>query len=140
MAEMKKGSAAHIRGHIEEFKEVTEEVIVDMNTSTQEVQHGAKLVKEISVELSNILKSSQKVMEDVRNMSVVTNKIELTAELVDSSFEQSTAANKKVVRSSNTVREAAYVQDEAVITLTSTVDELTKSVTNLENMLKKYNT
>ena len=73
-------------------------------------------------------------------MSIVTNKIELTAELVNSSFEQSKAANKKVVRSSNTVREAAYVQDEVVITLTRTVDELTKSVTNLENMLKKYHT
>lgn len=140
LAEMTKGSAEHIRGHIEEFKGVTEDVIVNMNTSTQEVQHGAKLVKEMSVELSTILQSAQKVMEDVRNMSIVTNKIEVTAELVNSSFEQSTAANKKVVRSSNTVREAAYVQDEVVITLTRTVDELTKSVTNLENMLKKYNT
>ena len=138
LAEMTKGSAEHIRSHIEGFKGVTEEVIVDMNSSTQEVQHGAKLVKEMSVELANILHSAQNVMEDVRNMSDVAEKIEVTAGLVNSSFEQSTEANKEVVRSANAVREAAYVQDEVVITLTRTIDELTKSVTNLENMLKKY--
>lgn len=139
LAEMTKVSAKDIRAHISEFKHVTNTVLGDMNATTDEVQHGAKLVQQISQELSGVLASSKQVMEDVREMSNVTMKIEQTAGNVNRSIQQSTEANKNVVEGTDIVREVAHMQDDVVVALKHTVKDLTEYVANLEQMIQKYN-
>ena len=140
LAEITKDSAAHIKGQIEQFKEITELVYEEMQTSNIEVKDSAQLVHHISRELQEILQASEQLMTDVSEMNHWTNEIGSTATLVNHAFEQSATMRLKVAGGANSIRGEVQLQQDVTVTLTKTVEELTKSVEVLENMLKRYTT
>lgn len=139
LSEMTQRSAEHIRDEIEQFKEVTELVLTQINASTGEVQDGAQLVKNIQTELHNVLESSKRVMTNVESVASSSTAIRSQADLVNDSIQQTYDITTKILQRSEQIGETAQVQDEAVAGLTISVAEMAKIVTNLERMLKKYN-
>lgn len=139
LSELTHRSAEHIRDEIEQFKEVTELVLTQINASTGEVQDGAQLVKNIQTELHNVLESSKRVMTNVESVANSSTAIRSQADLVNDSIQQTYDITTKILQRSEQIGETAQVQDEAVAGLTISVAEMAKIVTNLERMLKKYN-
>lgn len=138
LSEMTQGSAEHIRQQIEEFKEVTQLVIAQMTTSTADVQDGAQLVKNIHTELYKVLESSKHVMQNVEEVAISSTGIRTTAEVVNASIQQTSDVTLQILNGAEKIGETAQVQDEAVVGLTYSVQDMADVVTNLERMLKKY--
>ncbi|MEK4228019.1 methyl-accepting chemotaxis protein [Solibacillus sp. FSL H8-0538] len=138
LAEMTKVSAEDIRGHIGEFKRVTEQVLLDMNTSTHEVQQGATFVHAISEELMKVRESATIVIQNVNDVAHLSEKIEHTALQVNMSIQGSNAANEEVVANTQSVLQSATVQEQAVATLKLTTNNLQTYVEQLETIVKKY--
>lgn len=138
LAEVTKESAVQIHEQMGQFKLITERVLSEMNKSTSEVHAGAKLVQHISVELEEVLVSAKQVMDDVQQMSRWTREIEVTANEVNASIQHNATASLQVAKGADYVRAASNSQSEVVVTLTHTVEDLTKSVTRLEAVLRHY--
>ncbi|MEE1130649.1 MAG: methyl-accepting chemotaxis protein [Caryophanon sp.] len=139
LSELTQRSAEHIRLEIEQFKQVTQLVLTQINVSTNEVQDGAQLVKNIQTELHNVLESSKLVMTNVEAVASSSTTIRSQADLVNNSIQQTYDITTKILQRSEKIGDTAQVQDEAVAGLTLSVAQMAKIVTNLERMLKKYN-
>lgn len=138
LAELTKNSTAHIYQHIMEFKKVTEDVLVAINRSTEEVSHGAQQVKVISNELATVLVETNRVMANVRDVEVITTKIERTAQDVGEAITQSTVASGHVVKSIASVQKTSKIQEKTVAMLKNTCTQLTATVAKFDEELKKY--
>ncbi|MER2108442.1 MAG: methyl-accepting chemotaxis protein [Solibacillus sp.] len=138
LAELTKNSTAHIYQHIMEFKKITEDVLIAINKSTEEVSEGAQRVKLISNELASVLVETDKVMANVRDVEVITMKIERTAKDVGEAITQSTVASGHVVESIDHVQKTSKTQEETVAMLKSTCAQLTATVAKFDEELKKY--
>lgn len=135
---MTKGSAEHIRQHIEDFKAVTEHVIAQMTSSTADVQDGAKLVQNIHTELYKVLDASQVVKKHVDEVAATSTHIRNKADAVNTSIQQTSSITEQILSDAERVSETAQVQDEAVAGLTISVEKMANVMENVTKMLKKY--
>lgn len=138
LSTMTQHSAEHIRAEIEQFKQVTEHVLAQITASTSDVQAGATLVKNIQSELEKVLQSSKHVMTNVEAVSESSNTIRSTAQLVNNSIQQTYSITNKILHGSETISKTAHVQDDAVLDLTASVQDLTAVVNDLDDLLKHY--
>lgn len=139
LAELTKDSTEHISKQIMQFKETTETVLMAINQSAAEVGTGAQQVKVISDELTEVLAATNKVMVNVQDVEAITMKIERTAKDVEQVITQSTESSKRVVERIQNVQAASTVQGQTVAILKDTSGQLITTVTNLDELLKKYN-
>ena len=138
LAELTKNSTEEIRGHIVEFKTVTETVLSNMKKSTVEVSEGAEQVRGISAGLSNVLKETDYLVETMRGVEMITSEMYETTEQVNRSIVQSNEASDRVVESIVSVHETAATQAETVAALKASSEQLTETVKTFEKTLSRY--
>lgn len=135
LAELTKNSAEDIRQQIEAFKVVTYTVLSDMTESTDVVEQGAIRVQHISTDLTEVLHAAKDVLIEMHG---VERNIETTATDVSIAINHSNEVSEKLVSGTNTVRAAAVAQEQTLVTLQHTIDDLTRTVESLEQELNKY--
>lgn len=140
LAEMTKTSTEQIRTQITDFKNITEQVLIGMNTSTTEVTEGAHLVQTISEQLEQVLESASIVVKDVQTITDVTKQLERSAYQVQQTIIESSQATQTVDARTQIVLNAANVQEHAVVTLQKTTNHLLENVSSLEAMIENYKT
>ena len=138
LAELTKNSTEDIRGHIVEFKTVTETVLSNMKKSTAEVSEGAEQVRGISASLTNVLKETDFLVEKMRGVEMITSEMHATTEQVNRSIMHSNEASDRVVESIAMVHETAATQAETVAAMKASRAQLTETVKTFEMTLGQY--
>ncbi|MEE1131615.1 MAG: methyl-accepting chemotaxis protein [Caryophanon sp.] len=139
LAQQTKYSTDDIRQHINSFKQMTETVLTNMQSTTTQVTKGAEEVQSISEELSHILVETDHVMQNVQSVVQTTETIQQTAKDVSYSITQSTAAGEVVVTSLHDVHNTSVLQQQSVNKLHETCEQLTETVKLFEETLQQYN-
>ena len=138
LAELTRNSTEDIRGHIVEFKTVTETVLSNMKKSSAEVSEGAEQVRSISAGLTTVLKETDFVVETMHEVEMITSEMHATTEQVNRSIVQSNEASNRVVDNIVAVHETAATQAETVATLKASSTQLTETVKTFEMTLSQY--
>jgi len=138
LAELTKQSTEEISEHIQEFRKITQTVLVEMNTNTEKVATGANEVKSISESLVKVSGETGKVLHDVELVEGITQKMVHTARNVSDAIVQSTNVSHHVVESTSVVQKAANAQEETVIKLKAATQQLSENVRVFEESLIKY--
>ncbi|OCS92519.1 methyl-accepting chemotaxis protein [Caryophanon latum] len=138
LAQQTKHSTDDIRQHIDRFKEMTETVLTNMQSTTTQVTKGAEEVQSISEELSHILVETDHVMQNVQSVVQTTETIQQTAKDVSRSITESTAAGEVVVTSLQDVHNTSLLQQQTVEKLHETCEQLTETVKLFEETLQQY--
>ena len=138
LAELTKQSTEEIGRHIQQFKTITQTVLVEMNTNTEKVAAGASQVKSISDLLVKVSNETGKVLHDVELVEGITQKMVNTARNVSEAISQTTNVSRQVVESTAVVQKAANAQEDTVIKLKVATQQLSANVEVFEEILKKY--
>ena len=138
LAELTKQSTEEISRYIQQFKMITQTVLVEMNTNTEKVAAGASQVKLISDSLVKVSNETGKVLHDVEFVEGITQKMVNTARNVSESILQTTNVSHQVVESTMVVQKAANAQEDTVIKLKAATEQLSANVQVFEEILKKY--
>ena len=138
LAELTKQSTEEIGRHIQQFKTITQTVLVEMNTNTEKVAAGASQVKSISDSLVKVSNETGKVLHDVELVEGITQKMVNTARNVSEAISQTTNVSRQVVESTAVVQKAANAQEDTVIKLKAATQQLSANVEVFEEILKKY--
>ena len=138
LAELTKQSTEEISKHIQEFKTITQNVLVEMNTNTEKVASGASQVKAISESLVNVTTETGKVLNDVELVEGISKKMVHTARTVSEAINQTTNVSRQVTESTTVVQKAANAQEDTVVQLKEATKQLSANVEVFEEILKKY--
>ena len=138
LAELTKSSTEDIRGHILEFKSVTETVLQHMKKSSAEVSEGAEQVRGISIGLTNVMKETEFVVDAMHEVEQITSAMQATTKQVNHSIIQSNEASTRVVQSLAAVQGTALTQSEIVTDLKASSEQLTETVKTFEKTLSQY--
>ena len=138
LAELTKQSTEEISDHIQQFKTITQSVLIEMNMNTEKVATGASKVQSISESLVEVRNETGKVLNDVQLVDSITQNMVSTANHVNQSILQTTNVSRRVVESTSVVQQAANVQEDTVTKLKVATEQLQTNVQVFEEILKKY--
>lgn len=130
LAEMSRGSADEISTHIQSFSQITERVLVDMDSTTADVKEGTQAVDEIGQRLQQILQSVHEVNSRIQDDSAVVEQMSAGAEEILASTEE---MSRLVSDTSNQAQHLAQASDEQ----THVVDDLKDVVQQLDSHAKQ---
>ena len=129
LAEMSRQSADEISTHIQSFSQITERVLVDMNSTTADVKEGTQAVDEIGQRLQQILQSVHDVNNRIQDDSAVVEQMSAGAEEILASTEE---MSRLVNDTSDQAQHLAQASDEQ----THVVDDLKDVVHQLDEHAK----
>lgn len=130
LAEMSRQSADEISTHLQKFAQITERVLIDMNTTTIDVKDGTKAVGEIGQQLHQILKLVHEVNNRIQDDSAVVEQMSAGAEEILASTEE---MSRLVNGTSDHAKSLAHSSDEQ----TQAIDELKQVVHQLDDNAKQ---
>ncbi|MFJ7951024.1 methyl-accepting chemotaxis protein [Lysinibacillus sp. NPDC096418] len=139
LAEMSKASADDIQQQITSFKGITERALLEMTSSTEDVQGGNKAVQQIGNSLVQILQSVVDVNDKIQEESAVIEEMSAGSEEVLATTEQ---MRDVVLQSVKSMKEVAAVSDLQVAMVTElnevveTLDKTSEEVIQVINTFK----
>ncbi|WP_234417288.1 MULTISPECIES: methyl-accepting chemotaxis protein [unclassified Lysinibacillus] len=126
LAEMSRQSADEISTHLQRFSQITERVLVEMNTTTIDVKDGTKAVGEIGQQLHQILKSVHEVNNRIQDDSAVVEQMSAGAEEILASTEEMSGLVNETSDRANHLAKSSDEQTQAIDELKQVVTEMAK--------------
>lgn len=139
LAEMSRGSADEISTHLQSFSQITERVLVEMNSTTTDVKDGTQAVDEIGQRLQQILQSVHEVNNRIQDDSAVVEQMSAGAEEILASTEE---MGRLVNETSDQAQHLAHASDEqthVVDDLKGVVQQLDTHANQVVSEMKKFN-
>jgi methyl-accepting chemotaxis protein len=130
LAEMSRQSADEISVHLQNFAQITDRVLVEMNTTTDDVKQGTRSVNEIGQQLHQILKSVHEVNNRIQDDAAVVEQMSAGAEEILASTEE---MSRLVNETSDQAKYLSQSSDDQ----TQAIDELKVVVHHLDDHSKQ---
>ena len=133
LAEQSKKSAEQIAGLISEIQQETNRAVTVMDTGTQEVQVGMKVVKVAEEGFSKIVDLTQKVSKQIQEATTVSEEMSSSAEQIYASFDEIAIIAQT---SSSNLQNVASASEEQL----ATIEEVAASAATLSTMAEELQT
>jgi methyl-accepting chemotaxis protein len=130
LAEQTKTSAGKISHLIANFNAVTENVLSEINESTEKAKRGSHAIKQTGETFSSIIQSVQNVNAEIQEVSAVTEQMSAGSEEMFASLEQFAQITKQTAE--NTVDVAKASKEDL-----SRMDEMEETTKHLKEFAQK---
>ena len=138
LAEMSQQSAEQITDTIQTFKELTGQVLNEMEQSKNKTRYGTEAIGNIEQSLTTIFDSVELVNGKVQDVSAVTEEMSASSEEVLATIEQSAANVDETYTKTQAAAHAAQAQTASVDCLEETVRKLEEAAAELEQSLRHF--
>lgn len=138
LAEQSQTAAKQIAGLIGEIQGDTHKAVEAMKNGTQEVETGAKVVKEAGYAFEQIAKLIQEVTEQVRGISQEIEEISQGNERIVSSIQQVDEISKSIAEQTQNVSASTEEQSASVEEIASSSQILARMTEELQQNLRKF--
>lgn len=139
LAEMSRQSADEISTHLQRFSQITERVLVEMNTTTIDVKDGTKAVGQIGQQLHQILKSVHEVNNRIQDDSAVVEQMSAGAEEILASTEEMSGLVNETSDRANHLAKSSDEQTQAIDELKQVVHQLDDNTKQVVTEMAKFN-
>lgn len=139
LAEMSRQSADEISVHIQKFSQITERVLVEMNTTTDDVKQGTQSVDEIGQQLNQILKSVQVLNSRIQDDSAVVEQMSAGAEEILASTEEMSRLVNETSNQAKSIVQSSDDQTQAIEELKVVVQQLDNNSKQVVSEMGKFN-
>ncbi len=138
LAEQSQSSASQIASLIEEIREETTQAVQAMNSGTVEVERGMKIATETGETFHEILAATQRVAQQIEDVSAVAEQLSAGSEEVAASVTESSRIAQASAEGTRGVAASSVQQMSSMKAIAANTEQLTEMAEELKRLIRKF--